>query len=84
MRRVRGIYDGSKVILSEPLPLPPNSTVEVLILESPTGEEAVYWQQLLSQGLVKEARLQPIEEQPFTPARVSRAPVSQTIVEERR
>jgi hypothetical protein len=84
MLKVKGVYDGTKVILSEPLPLPPNSAVEVLILEPSTDPEAVYWQQLLSQGLIKEVRPQPTEEQTFTPVRVAGDPISKTIIEERR
>jgi hypothetical protein len=51
--------------------------------ESPADPEAVYWQQLVSLGLIKTIRSQyePIE---FTPVRVTGDPVSQTIIEERR
>jgi len=84
MLRVKGVYDGSKVILSEPLPLPPNSAVEVLILHPSTDTEAAYWQQLLGQGLIKEIRPQPAEGQDFTPVHVTGTPISQTIIEERR
>lgn len=84
MLKVKGIYDGTKVILSEPLPLPPNSAVEVLILTPSTDTEAIYWQQLRGQGLIKETRLQPTEEQHFTPVHVTGTPISQTIIEERR
>jgi hypothetical protein len=84
MLKVKGVYDGSKVILFEPLPLPPNSAVEILILEPSTDVEEVYWQQLLDQGLIKEIRPQPTEEQPFIPVHVTGDPISQTIIEERR
>lgn len=84
MLKVKGVYDGTKVILSEPLPLPPNSAVEVLILGPSTDVEAVYWQQLLGQGLIKEVCPQPTEEQSFTPVHVTGTPISQTIIQERR
>ena len=84
MLKVKGVYDGTKVVLTGPLPLPPNSTVEVLILEPSTDREEIYWRQLLDLGLVKRIRPQPTEVQEFTPAHVSGAPVSQTIIEERR
>ena len=84
MIKAKGVYDGTRVILSEPLPLPPNSPVEVLILEPSSGAESAYWQQLLDLGLVKQVRPQPVEEQHFTPVQVDGAPISQTIVEERR
>jgi hypothetical protein len=84
MLKVKGVYDGTKVILSEPLPLPPNSVVEVLILEPSKDAEAVYWQQLLGQGLIKEVRPQYIEERHFTPVHTTGTLISQTIIEERR
>jgi hypothetical protein len=39
MKRVRGTYDGSAVVLREPVDLPPNTEVEVLIPEP--GEAAL-------------------------------------------
>ncbi len=84
MLKVKGIYDGTHVILSEPLPIPPNSAVEVLILEPSTDVEVAYWQQLLSLGLIKRVHSQPTKEHPFTPVQVTGAPISQTIIEERR
>ncbi len=84
MPKVKGVYDGTKVILSEPLPLPPNSVVEVLIPEPSTDAEAAYWQQLLSRGLVQEVRPRRTEEQHFTPVHATGTPISQTMIEERR
>ena len=84
MLKVKGVYDGTKIVLTEPLPLPPNSTVEVLIPELSTDREDIYWRQLLNLGLVKRICPQPTEAQAFTPVRVTGAPVSQTIIEERR
>ena len=82
--KVKGIYDGEKVVLLEPLPLLPNSMVEVLVPEHAVDMEQVYWQRLISQELIKEVRPQPTDEDVFTPVRVIGAPVSQTIIEERR
>ena len=84
MLMVKGVYDGTKVVLSEPLPLPPNSPVEVLILEESTDREAVYWRQLLELGLIKRIRPQPTEAQAVKPVPVTGEPVSQTIIRERR
>ena len=81
---VKGVYDGTKVVLSEPLPLPPNSTVEVLILEDSTDKEAVYWRHLLDLGLIKSIRPLLSDTQEFTPVHVTGDPVSQTVIEERR
>ena len=80
MLRIKGIYDGTKIVLLEPVSLLPNTPVEVLIPE----QEQAYWQQLIELGLVKEVRTPPIEDQSFTPVRVTGDPISQTIIEERR
>ena len=80
MLKVKGIYDGTKIVLLEPVSLLPNTPVEVLIPE----QEQAYWQQLIELGLVKEVRTPPTEDQPFTPIRVTGDPISQTIIEERR
>jgi hypothetical protein len=84
MLRVKGIYDGKKVVLLDPLPLPPNSAVEVLVPEQAVDMEQVYWQRLISLELIKEVRPQPTDDVAFTPVHVTGAPVSQTIIEERR
>jgi hypothetical protein len=84
MLKVKGIYDGTKVVLSEPLPLPPNSPVEVLILDGSTEQETAYWRKLLDLGLIKSIRPRSQEAQEFTPVSASGEPVSQTIIEERR
>ena len=51
--------------------------------ESPVGKETAYWQQLVDLGLIKtiRSRFEPVD---FTPVPVNGAPVSQTIIEERR
>ena len=48
MLKVKGIYDGTKIVLLEPVSLLPNTPVEVLIPE----QEQAYWQQLIELGLV--------------------------------
>ncbi len=80
MLKVKGIYDGNKIVLLEPVSLLPNTPVEVLIPE----QERIYWQRLVELGLIKEVRPLPTDESPFAPIRVTGAPVSQTIIEERR
>jgi hypothetical protein len=84
MLKVKGIYDGEKVVLLEPLPLPPNSAVEVLVSEQAIDMEQVYWQRLIGLGLIKEVRPRPTDDRVFTPVRVTGAPLSQTIIGERR
>lgn len=84
MYKVKGIYDGTKVVLLEPLPIPPQTPVEVSVVEETMDTEQAYWQQLVELGLIKKVRAQPMDEQPFAPVRVTGKPVSQTIIEERR
>jgi Fe2+ transport system protein FeoA len=82
MLKVKGIYDGAKIVLLDPVSLAPNTRVEVLIPES--DMEQVYWQRLVELGLIKEVRAPLAKDQPFTPVHVTGAPLSQTIIEERR
>ena len=84
MLKVKGVYDGTKVVLSEPLPLPPNSPVEVIILEPSTERENAYWRKLLDMGLIKSIPPRTRQELDFRPVPVTGDPVSQTIIEERR
>ena len=84
MLKVKGIYDGTKVVLLDPLPVPPQTVVEVLVAEQAIDAEQVYWQQLVDLGLVRKVRSLPANEQSFEPIQVTGAPVSQTILEERR
>jgi hypothetical protein len=80
MLKVKGIYDGVKIVLLEPVSLLPNTLVEVLIPE----QEQLYWQRLKEFGLIKDIRSQASQDSSFTPVPVTGAPISQTIIEERR
>jgi hypothetical protein len=85
MLKVKGIYDGDKVILLDPVKMRPNTTVEVLIPESAADPEQRYWQRLVDAGLIKSvraARVQP--RRAPAPVRVAGTPVSQTLMDERR
>ena len=42
MPKVKGIYDGAKVVLLEPLAIPPHTPVEVWITEGTLDAEQVY------------------------------------------
>ena len=84
MYKVKGVYDGEKVILLEPLPVPPHTSVEVSVTEEPLDLEQIYWQQLVELGLIAEVRPLPLVEEPFSPVHASGRPVSEIIVEERR
>lgn len=84
MLRIKGIYDGQKVVLIEPVTLPPNTAVEVVIAEPDNNPEQLYQQRLLKLGLIKERPAAPVDTTPYTPIEVSGPPLSQTIIEERR
>jgi hypothetical protein len=83
MLRIKGIYDGQKVVLTEPISLPPNTAVEVLIAEPENEREQLYHQQLVKLGLLKERPEVAYEATPYTPIQVSGGPLSQTIIEDR-
>ena len=80
MIKVKGIYDGSKVVLLEPVSLQPNTPVEVIIPEM----EQIYWQRLNESGLIKELRSQSEDDISYEPVSTTDTPISQTIIEERR
>lgn len=85
MNKVRGIYTGTNIVLLEPISLPPDTEVEILVPEiEPESQEALYWEALKSQGLIREVRPLPEEEEPFEPITISGKPMSETIIEERR
>ena len=84
MLRVKGIYDGQKVVLTEPISLPANTAVEVIIDEPENERELIYHQRLVKLGLLKE-RPEPADESTvYTPVQVKGMPLSQTIIEDRR
>lgn len=80
MIKIKGVYDGSKIVLLEPVSLLPNTPVEVLIPE----QEQIYWQRLLELGLIKDIHSQLPSVSKFMPINVAGEPVSQTIIAERR
>jgi hypothetical protein len=84
MLRIKGIYDGQKVVLVEPVNLPPNTAVEVIVAEPENSAEQLYRQRLLKLGLIKERPAVPADTTPYTPIEVDGLPLSQTIIEERR
>jgi hypothetical protein len=84
VQRVKGIYDGSRIILLDPLSLPPNTIVEITVQTDERDPEARFWQRLLDEGLVKDIRALPAEDFPVTPIEASGIPISETIIQERR
>jgi hypothetical protein len=83
MLRVKGIYDGTKIVLLEPVSLAPNTVVEVLIPEQAADAERLYWQKLVELKLITEIRPPSVNDQSFTPIQVTGKPISQTIIEDR-
>jgi hypothetical protein len=84
MYKVKGVYDGKKVVLLEPLPIPPDTSVEVSVTEEALDLEQLYWQQLVERGLIANVRPLPLDEEPVSPVRATGRPVSEIIIEERR
>jgi hypothetical protein len=84
MLRVKGIYDGAKVILLEPLTLPPDTAVEVLVPEVGEKPEQRYWQRLVELGLVKEIRERQATYNTFLPVPIQGGSIAQDIIAERR
>lgn len=85
MLKVKGIYDGKNIVLLNPLALPPNTAVEVVITEPLADPERDYWQTLFELGLISKIQKPSAAEQlSFEPVRVSGIPLSETIIEERR
>jgi hypothetical protein len=84
MDRVKGVYDGSRIVLLEPLSLPPNTVVELTVQVDESDPEAIFWRSLLETGLIKQIRPLPAEDYPVTPVRIDGPPISETIIEERR
>ncbi|MDQ4078744.1 MAG: hypothetical protein M3220_21190 [Chloroflexota bacterium] len=85
--RIKGIYDGEKVVLLEAISLSPNTVVEVIIPDEATPGEDAYWEMLAELGLVVAQNSTPTSgegEEDFTPIMVEGEPLSQTIIEERR
>lgn len=84
--KVHGVYDGEKIVLSSPLPLAPNSIVEVIIPDStaPTAE-TIYWDMLATHGLiVSRTAGSPSSGSEFAPIQIEGEPLSQTIIDHRR
>lgn len=84
MLKVKGVYDGTRVILLEPVAWPPDTQVEVLIPDTDGEAERAYWQRITELGLLKQIRPRSVSSRPFTPVQVNGLPLSQTIIDERR
>ncbi len=84
MLRVKGTWDGEKIVLVEPLPVPAQTPVEVLVAESAEDDEQQYWDLLAELGIVLEHRtgVSPAEDAALI--HIDGEPLSATIIRERR
>ena len=86
MKKIKGIYDGNCIQLLEPISLKPDTVVEVLIPEQDEEvKEREFLEYLKKEGLLKDVKIiKQEEEEPFEPVPIRGAPLSQTIIEDRR
>jgi len=78
MLKVKGTYEGGRIVLVEPLPVPPQTTVEVLVPHANGDGEREYWRRLSEAGLVLETRSCQMARKDFTPIAISGEPLSAT------
>ncbi len=83
MRRIKAIYDGQQVVLLEPVELPPNTPLNVVVLDDPEVEQQVA-DALHGLGLLAAAAPPPNTLTPFAPVKIDGPPLSETVIEERR
>ena len=85
MIKIRGRYTGENIVLLDPISLPPNTEVEILVPDVQLDvQEQLYWDRLVTEGLIKEIRPKSEEEESYIPIKVVGKPLSETIIEERR
>ncbi len=82
--RIRGVYDGEKVLLLEPVSLTVNTEVEVVIPEEDEEKDDIYWSKLTELGLVTPVPVRNSADEDFAPVEVRGEPISQTIIDRRR
>lgn len=81
---IKGIYDGTTIHPVEPLALPADTVVEILVPDAVEDTEQRFWQRLIELGLITDVRYGVVVEEAFEPITYSGIPVSQTIIDERR
>jgi hypothetical protein len=83
--RVRGIYDGTHVRLLDPVTIPPNTEVDVLLPDTEEQrQEHEFLQRLLDLGIITEIRHPEEWDDSFDPVPNPGEPISETIIRERR
>ena len=85
MQRIKGVYDGTHVRLLEPVAIPPETEVDVLVPEPASSpEEDEYWRTLREKGIVLRRPRMTDTDDDFEPIPNPGEPVSDTIIRERR
>lgn len=82
MRHIKAIYNGQQVVLLEPVDLPPNTPLDIVVLDAEATELQVL-EALKGQGLIRRTEPPSNRLAPITPIRVEGPPVSQTVLEDR-
>ena len=70
--------------LLEPVTIPPNTEVEVIVPESEDGQEPAFLQLRLEAAIISDIRRPASEDQPLMPLPNAGEPLSDTIIRERR
>jgi hypothetical protein len=90
MFKVKGVYNGTSIDLLEPISIPVNTEVEVMIegpkpsISDSQEAEQAFLEHLLEIGLISHIASGEIDPTPFEPIVISGKPLSETIIEERR
>lgn len=82
MRHIKAIYDGSRVVLLEPVNLPPHTPLEIVVIDAEATDQHVL-EALKAQGLIRGTEAPINRLAPTTPIRVEGPSLSQTVLEDR-
>jgi len=82
MKAVKAIYDGQHIVLLEPVDLPPNTLLEVMIPDASIEQQVA--EALTSRGLLRRSEPPINTLQVFSPVTIEGPPLSQTVLEDRR
>ncbi len=83
MRRIKAIYDGQQVVLLEPVELPPNTPVDVVVQDDTEVEQQVV-DALHRLGLLAGTASPVNTLTSFAPVKIDGPPLSETVIEDRR
>ncbi len=89
MFKVKGVYNGTTVDLLEPVSIPVNTMVEVMIegaqpsTSSEQRAEQTFLEHLLEIGMITHIPSGEVDPTPFEPIVITGKPLSETIIEDR-